>query len=211
MRVTRHASAPHRRGYHVTQIRQTSSRAHVDTPDDGLFWMEWSEAVNYFWSFTECKLDAGGERTPPPVSDAKRQARQAKQQNSRFDRVRMCMCMCMCMCMWAYERDTCVSYLVDVISVTVGGVARCSCHPSSRIKIDKGQNKSSEVSPSPCLHAFLPLLWPPRGPQPYPYPNIPSVSWPISFWLMSEPLTLSTCLQDATNGNGYAEDRVDVT
>jgi len=61
---------------------------HVEDPDDGLFWMEWSEAVNYFWSFTVCKIDAGGKRTPPPVSDSKRQARQAKQQMSRFDRVR---------------------------------------------------------------------------------------------------------------------------
>ena len=59
----------------------------MENPDDGLFWMEWSEAVNYFWSFTVCKLEAGAKRTPPPVSDAKRQARQAKQQISRFDKV----------------------------------------------------------------------------------------------------------------------------
>ena len=74
--------------YACARIRCEQEVGHVDNPDDGLFWMEWSEAVNYFWSFTVCKLDAGGKRTPPPVSDAKRQARQAKQQISRFDRVR---------------------------------------------------------------------------------------------------------------------------
>ena len=61
---------------------------HVDNPNDGLFWMDWSEAVNYFWAFTVCKVKTDGKRKLVPLSQAKCQARQAQQQISGFDRVR---------------------------------------------------------------------------------------------------------------------------
>ena len=46
-------------------------------PDDGLFWMEFKDAVNYFWNFNVCMADTSGRREPTPISNGKRSAREA--------------------------------------------------------------------------------------------------------------------------------------
>ena len=56
-------------------------------PDDGLFWMEWTEACNYFWSFNVCKVETAGKREPTPISEEKREQRAIQKQASGFDLV----------------------------------------------------------------------------------------------------------------------------
>merc|ERR1719352_572706 len=52
-----------------------------------MFWMEWSTATRYFWSFSVCKVETGGKREPTPIPEAKREARAAKKAVTPFDQI----------------------------------------------------------------------------------------------------------------------------
>ena len=52
---------------------------YVQDENDGLFWMEWQDATDYFWEFTVCKLQhTGGKKNKAPVSAASSDARTAR-------------------------------------------------------------------------------------------------------------------------------------
>ena len=56
-------------------------------PDDGLFWMDFEDACNYFWSFNICCAETAGKRQPKPISNKKRSQRAAQASVTKSQRI----------------------------------------------------------------------------------------------------------------------------
>jgi hypothetical protein len=56
-------------------------------PNDGLFWMEFKDATNYYWRFFVCMAETQGKREPTPISQATRLVRSWQDTLTMWDRV----------------------------------------------------------------------------------------------------------------------------
>jgi len=61
--------------------------SYAPDPNDGLFWMDFEDACQYFWSITVVKADTDGKRDPTPMSDKARNKRDAVASTTKADKI----------------------------------------------------------------------------------------------------------------------------